>query len=87
MNDQAASTIDESIERQRSRVRRVVTYIAAGFLFFVGTLLICWLEYNNNHDEAKDIFLAILPVSSAIISYWFASRPSSKPDRSSESVN
>ena len=69
---------NERLDLKRSLVRRVVTYGAGAFLFIGGGGLIAWLKLDGNHAEAKDLFLAILPVSSAIISYWFASQSGRK---------
>ena len=44
---------------------------AAAFLFAGGALMIA-------ADEAKDIFLTVLPVISAIVPYWFAGRSTDK---------
>ena len=40
--------------------------------------MIVALLYKGSYDEAKDIFLTVLPVSSAIVSYWFAGRSTDK---------
>lgn len=67
-------------ESRRSLVRIGVTYGAALFLFLGGALMIAWLLLKGDTDNAKDMFLAIMPVSAAVLSYWFASR-SPSPDR------
>ena len=68
----------EKRETRRSAVRVVVTYIAAGFLFIVGTLLVGAFLWKGSHQEAKDVFLTILPISAAVVTYWFANRTNSK---------
>ena len=70
--------IEEERESKRSAVRVWVTYGAAAFLFAGGALMIVALLYKGSYDEAKDIFLTVLPVSSAIVSYWFAGRSTDK---------
>ena len=37
-----------------------------------------FMSNEKTTDDAKDIFLAILPIASAVITYWFASRQSEK---------
>ena len=69
---------EDERESKRSAVRVRVTYTAAAFLFVGGPLMIMVLLLQGSYDEAKDIFLTILPVSAAIVSYWFAGRSSDK---------
>ncbi len=64
----------EKRESRRSMVRVYVTYAAAIFLFGGGALLVTTLFITGRVDDAKDLFLAIMPVSAAVISYWFATR-------------
>ena len=76
--DEAASA-EERLEREkresrRSAVRTRVTYLAAGFLFLVGASVVGFLLATDKVNEAKDIFLAILPVAAAVVTYWFATR-------------
>ena len=76
-----ASTEEHQLrESRRSQVRVRVTYGAAGFLFIGGALMIAVLLFMEDKDSAKDLFLAIMPVSAGILSYWFASR-NPAPDR------
>ena len=72
---------EEKRENRRNWVRILVTYGAAIFLFLVGPLLIGIALYKQTYAEAKDLFLTILPVSSGIISYWFATRSPKKSDK------
>ena len=70
---------EESLEREkresrRSAVRTRVTYLAAGFLFLVGAGVVGFLLATHKVNEAKDVFLAILPVAAAVVTYWFATR-------------
>ncbi len=73
------SSPTEQRENNRSAVRMVVTYVATGFLFVVGAALVGYFITTGERDDGKDIFLAILPIASAVITYWFASRQSSSP--------
>ena len=61
-------------ESRRSAVRIAVTYIAAGFLFLVGAAVVGYLLAIGDIATAKDIFLTILPVAAAIVTYWYAGR-------------
>ena len=67
---------EEQRENNRSAVRMIVTYVATGFLFVVGAAITGFFIATGNHDDGKDIFLAILPIASAVITYWFAARQS-----------
>ena len=49
-----------------------MTYIAADFLFIGGALIVGAFLVMENHEEAKDVFLTILPISAAVVTYWFA---------------
>ena len=64
----------EKLERRRSAVRVTVTYIAAGFLFVGGAVVVGYFLGTNQTSEGKDVFFSILPVAAAVISYWFAKR-------------
>ena len=55
-----------------------MTYIAADFLFIGGALIVGAFLVMENHEEAKDVFLTILPISAAVVTYWFANRANSK---------
>lgn len=65
-------------EERKSKVRVYVTYAAASFLFAGGPLLIAFFIWTNDRANALALFNAILPVSAAIISYWFAGRTNNK---------
>lgn len=66
------------MERWRSLVRVIVTYGAALFLFGGGSAFIIFLIYEDNIDHAINLFNTILPISAAVISYWFAGRSKEK---------
>ena len=78
-------TVDQHRELRKSRVRIVVTYLAAVHLFVFGPIFSYWL-FNHAVDgqgnavpgiaEAKDLFMATFPISSGILAYWFATRGS-----------
>ncbi len=72
----------ERQEIRKSKVRVYVTYMATSFLFGGGALFILFLIIWKKHDEAISMFQTILPVSSAIISYWFATRGAEKKSES-----
>ena len=75
--------VDERLMLKRSLVRRVASYLAALYLFAGGLFLVtaAIFQINANVESipqnfmvAKDIYMAILPVASGVIAYWFASR-------------
>ena len=68
------SEAEERRENNRSAVRMIVTYVAAGFLFVVGAAIAGYLIATGKNNEGKDVFLAILPIAAAIVTYWFATR-------------
>lgn len=71
-------TSEELIEQRRSRVRVVVTYLAAAYIFLgSGALIVAlWIEKlpAEKFSTAKDVFTMVMPVAAGIIAYWFASR-------------
>ena len=76
-------TVSQRRDLRKSRVRVVVTYLAAGHLFVFGPVFCYWL-FNHavdaqgqpvpGIDAAKDLFMATFPISSSILAYWFATR-------------
>ena len=68
----------EKRESRRSSVRVWVTYGAAIFLFGGGIGLVVACLFMGDPDKAKDVFMAILPISTAVVTYWFANRANSK---------
>ena len=68
----------EKRESRRSSVRVWVTYGAATFLFGGGIGLVAACLFMGDPDKAKDVFMAILPISTAVVTYWFANRASNK---------
>ena len=63
-----------TIGERRSKVRVLVTYFAAGFLFFGGALFIGAMVVIEEYDIAKELFTTILPISASIVAYWFGTR-------------
>ena len=82
--------MEQEIKKRRSLVRMYVTYIAAAFVFGVGTILILYGIIEDMHDFARDVFNVVLPIGTAIITYWFAGRSAEKstepPEKSGESI-
>lgn len=68
------SPLQDKLNLRKSRVRVVVTYLAASFLFLVGPVFSGWLFFCGDKQKAIDLFMTILPVASAIVSFWFAGR-------------
>ena len=73
---------DSELKLRKSRVRVIVTYSATGFVFLGATILIIWFLSCGKFTEAKDLFLAVLPVATGIITYWFADRSRAKKPNS-----
>lgn len=70
--------MEQDIKRRRSMVRMYVTYIAAAFVFGGGAALILYGILDDKHTFAQDVFNVVLPVGTAIITYWFAGRSAEK---------
>ena len=69
-----AEAIEAKRQLRRSNVRIVITYAAAGFLFIGGYGMVVYLLACGKIEAAKSLFLSILPVSAAVISFWFGGR-------------
>ena len=73
-------SIEDKIQLRRSKVRVVVTYGAAAFLFGGGALFIGYLVLYPAEKEAvtltlaKEIFFVLVPVATSIVTFWFAGR-------------
>ncbi len=71
-------TVEDKIKLRRSKVRVVVTYGAAAFLFAGGALFIGYLVLYPAEKEvvtltlAKEIFFVLVPVATSIVTFWFA---------------
>lgn len=61
----------------------IVTYGAAGFAFLFGGALVIVAVFKKGYSAAKDLFLAILPTATTIVTYWFSSRTAEKSHPSS----
>ena len=75
------ATITEKTNSARSAVRRWVTYIATAFVFGGGTVMIIGFVIFGGETgiaAAKDLFTAILPIGTGIITFWFAGRSHEK---------
>lgn len=68
-------------EDRKSKVRVRVTYAAAVFLFGGGAIFIAFLIWTGRRADAIALFNTILPVSAAIISFWFAGRARGNPEK------
>ena len=72
--EEAKIEAEQEREHNRSLVRMLVTYMAAGFLFIVGAAIVAYFVATNQNNDGKDLFLAILPIAAAVVTYWFATR-------------
>lgn len=74
MDKEKLDELERTKELRKSRVRIIVTYSAAAFLFGGGAIFIAFFVWTGDRGNAVTVFNTILPVSAAIISYWFAGR-------------
>ena len=63
-------------------VRVCVTWMAAVYIF-VGSAALIGFLWTIDADDAradisKDIFMAVLPVATGVVTYWFANRSASQ---------
>ena len=65
-------------------MRILVTKLAAIFVFGGSVVLILGAFWCCGFTEAKDIFLAVLPVATGVITYWFADRSRGRKPRDDE---
>ena len=70
--------MDNDIKSRRSKVRINVTYIAAAFIFIGGAAIIAYGIITKDTSLAKDTFNVVLPVGTAVVTYWFAGRSAEK---------
>lgn len=70
-------------KNKRSAVRICVTYGAGAYVVLGGVMLMATALFGGEgtetmFGEAKDVFLATLPIATGIITYWFADRGATK---------
>lgn len=77
-------TLEARHARAKSRVRVIVTYLAAAFVFGGGALMVLalgagWVQASDvNVVAMKEVFMTVLPIATGVITYWFADRAASK---------
>lgn len=74
MTDEEIKMAERELDLRRAKVRVVITYIAAAFLFGGGAVFISFLIWTGQKEDALHLFSALLPVAAAVISFWFAGR-------------
>ena len=79
MSSTPVADLEAKREDRKSKVRVIVTYGAAAFLFGGGAVFIVFLIWTGQRSDAIALFNTILPVSAAIVSFWFAGRARSTP--------
>ena len=71
-------TVEENRQDRRSRVRVIVTYWAALYIFGGSVALIILALYGrlnaDNFDVVREIFTMSLPIATGVVTYWFATR-------------
>ena len=61
-------------EDRKSRVRVLITYAAAVFIFVISPAFMFYLYVCGEKNDALTLFNVLLPVSTGVIAYWFANR-------------
>ena len=77
----------EDMDKTKSWVRVMVTYMAAAYIFpgGIGLIVVCLVIENvNNLDTVKDLYLTVFPVATGIVTYWFATRSNTTNDNSAK---
>jgi len=70
--------LEKELARRKSAVRVRVTYAATGYALLGALVLIIGAVASGDINTGKDIFLAVLPVATGVITYWFADRSRGK---------
>ena len=78
---------NNDIKERRSKVRMNVTYGAAAFIFLGGGAIITYAIFKGDTPLAKDTFNVVLPIGTAIVTYWFAGRSAEKAAETDEPGN
>lgn len=86
MTEDERKALELKKEVRKSAVRVWVTYMASAYVFGGGLLLagLCiisiWVQALDNValTVAKDFYLTVFPVATAVITFWFATRGASK---------
>ena len=79
--------MNEDIRQRRSKVRMNVTYLAALFVFFGAAAMIVYAFIVKDNAMAKDTFTVVLPIGTAVITYWFAGRSAEKASEKNQDGN
>ena len=78
-------------KNNRSAVRICVTYGAGAYVVLGGVMLMATALFGGEtgeemFGEAKDVFLATLPIATGILTYWFADRGATKQRDEAQSI-
>ena len=73
-------SIKEKREERKSKVRVLLTYAAAFFLFGISLMLIIWFMYIKDYNKATAAFGTVVPTTTFIIGYWFAKRSAERQE-------
>jgi len=77
-------TVEERRQDRRSKVRVVVTYWAALYIFVGVPVLIAlalWGKLTkDNFDIVREIYTMALPIATGVVTYWFATRQQGQPE-------
>ena len=76
-------TVEERRQDRRSKVRVIVTYWAALYIFAGAVALIALALWGNltkdNFNIVREIYTMALPIATGVITYWFATRQQGQP--------
>ena len=72
-----SNDLENKLRLRKSRVRVLVTYGAALFLFGGGAIFVAFLIWTGQKDDALNLFFALIPVATGTIAFWFGGRGSS----------
>ena len=88
-----AEVVEAKRKKMRSAVRVCITYGAGAYVLLGGVMLMATALFGGEttqtvdgvttttsamFGEAKDVFLATLPIATGILTYWFADRSATK---------
>ena len=89
-------TLQERLELRRSKVRVYVTYAAAAYIFVGGAVFVAILLLKSIFAKdgdvpqqlafAKDLYMAIVPLATTVITYWFATRRPKEEETNGDSA-
>ncbi len=81
----ASMTVEERRQDRRSKVRVIVTYWAALYIFGGAAaliVLVLWGKLKSaDFNIVREIYTLALPIATGVITYWFATRQQGQPEK------